>query len=98
MPRRLMTRRPLDLRHQTVWQKERCKLWRDRSDASRTVLSNRARFGVTVASNHNTFAWLVEFVGTLVNKNEVEQDGKAPCGRLERGNLLGCSGLNCGRG
>ena len=41
------------------------------------------RLGVTVASNHNILAWVVEFAGTLVNSTRVGHDGKTPYEGLE---------------
>ena len=53
------------------------------------------RLGVTVASNHNILAWVVEFAGTLINRYEVGHDGKTPYERL-RGKSSRLLGLEFG--
>ena len=53
------------------------------------------RLGVTVASNHNVLAWVVEFAGTLVNRYEAGHDGKTPYERL-RGKSSRLLGLEFG--
>ena len=40
------------------------------------------RLGVTVASNHNILAWVVEFAGTLINRYEVGQRLRGKSSRL----------------
>ena len=51
--------------------------------------------GAQIPSNHNILAWLVEFAGTVVNRYEMDRDGKTPFERL-RGKQSRLIGLEFG--
>ena len=53
------------------------------------------RLETEIPSNHNILAWLVEFAGTVVNRNEVGRDGKTTYKRL-RGKQSRLIGLEFG--
>ena len=59
---------------------EVCRRWSGTFRVLKDTLE--ARRGAALSSNHNIFAWLVEFAGTLVNRYEVGHHEKAPYERL----------------